>query len=74
MRYSGQHDLAVGSPVAGRNRTELEGLIGYFVNTVVLRTDLSGNPAFVELLARVRQTCLDALPIRICPSTSSSPS
>ena len=47
MRYSGQRDVVVGSPVAGRNRTELEGLIGYFVNTLVLRSDLSGQPGFV---------------------------
>ncbi len=60
MRHSGQHDVAVGSPVAGRHRTEFEGLIGYFVNTLVIRSDLSGNPSFVALLARVRQTCLQA--------------
>jgi amino acid adenylation domain-containing protein len=60
MRYTRQDDVAVGTPVAGRDRPELEGLIGYFVNSVVLRTDLSGNPAFSELLARVRQTALDA--------------
>ena len=44
-RYSGQDDLAVGSPVAGRNRVEIEGLIGFFVNTLVLRGDLAGEPA-----------------------------
>ena len=60
MRHSGQHDVAVGTPVAGRHRTEFEGLIGYFVNTIVLRSDLSGNPSFLALLARVRQTCLQA--------------
>lgn len=60
MRHSGQHDVVVGSPVAGRHRTEFEGLIGYFVNTLVLRSDLSGNPGFTALLARVRQTCLQA--------------
>ncbi|HSV52507.1 MAG TPA: amino acid adenylation domain-containing protein, partial [Burkholderiaceae bacterium] len=60
MRTTGQHDIAVGVPVAGRNRTELEGLIGYFVNTLVLRSDLSGQPRFTELLARVRQTALAA--------------
>ncbi len=60
MRYSGQTDVAVGSPVAGRDRAEFEALVGYFVNTVVLRTDVSGNPSFERLLARVRQTALDA--------------
>jgi amino acid adenylation domain-containing protein len=59
-RYSGQHDLAVGSPVAGRNWTELEGLIGFFINTLVLRGDLSGEPSFRELLGRVRETALAA--------------
>src|SRR5262249_28231796 len=47
-RYSGQEDIAVGTPVAGRNRSELEELIGFFVNTLVLRTDLSGDPTFRE--------------------------
>ncbi len=59
-RYSGQEDIAVGMPIAGRRRTELEGLIGFFANTLVLRTDLSGNPSFRELLARVRKTALGA--------------
>ena len=53
-RYTGQTDFAVGSPIANRNRSELEGLIGFFVNNVVLRTDLSGNPGFAELLGKVR--------------------
>lgn len=52
-RYSGQEDLVVGSPIAGRNRVETEELIGFFVNTLALRTDLAGNPTFQELLARV---------------------
>ncbi|HEX6292500.1 MAG TPA: amino acid adenylation domain-containing protein [Herpetosiphonaceae bacterium] len=60
FRYSGQDDLAIGTPIANRNRRELEPLIGCFINTLVLRTDLSGNPAFRALLHRVRQTTLDA--------------
>jgi len=59
-RYTSQEDLLVGAPIAGRNRSELEGLIGFFVNTLVLRTDLSGNPCFAELLDRVRETTVGA--------------
>ncbi|MFH0245768.1 amino acid adenylation domain-containing protein [Streptomyces sp. HK10] len=59
-RYSGQEDIAVGSPVAGRDRPELEHLIGFFVNTLALRTDVSGDPAFTELVDRARETCLEA--------------
>jgi amino acid adenylation domain-containing protein len=59
-RYSGQQDVIVGSPVANRTRVETEGLIGLFVNSLVLRSDLSGNPAFVALLQRVRQMTLEA--------------
>ncbi|HEY2737571.1 MAG TPA: amino acid adenylation domain-containing protein, partial [Thermoanaerobaculia bacterium] len=59
-RISGQDDLAVGSPVAGRNRMEIEGLIGFFVNTPVLRGDLGGEPSVRELLGRVRETALAA--------------
>ena len=50
-RYSGQDDIVVGTPIANRNRAEVEGLIGYFVNTLALRTDLSGDPSFRDLLA-----------------------
>ncbi|MDI5972481.1 amino acid adenylation domain-containing protein [Streptomyces sp. SL13] len=57
-KYSGQQDIAVGTPIAGRNRAEIEGLIGFFVNTLVLRTDLAGDPAFTELLDRVKDTAL----------------
>jgi amino acid adenylation domain-containing protein len=56
--YSGAQDLAVGTPIAGRNRAELEGLIGFFVNSLVLRADLSGDPSFVDLLGRVREDTL----------------
>ena len=59
-RYTGQKNLVVGSPIAGRNRTETEGLIGFFVNTLVFRADLSGNPRFREVLHRLRQSALDA--------------
>jgi hypothetical protein len=59
-RYTGQDDIIVGSPIAGRVRPEIEGLIGFFVNMLVLRNDLSGNPSFRELLGRVRVVCLDA--------------
>jgi non-ribosomal peptide synthetase component F len=54
-RYTEQDDLFVCSPIANRNRKEIKGLIGYFVNLLILRTDLSGNPSFRELLGRVRQ-------------------
>ncbi|MFP2934031.1 condensation domain-containing protein, partial [Pyxidicoccus sp. 3LG] len=59
-RYSGQDDVSVGTPIAGRNRAETEALIGFFVNTLVLRTKLDGEPTFRELLARVRETTLGA--------------
>ena len=59
-RYSGQTDIIVGAPIAGRTRPELAGLIGFFVNTMVLRNDLSGEPTFLELLGRVKRTALDA--------------
>jgi amino acid adenylation domain-containing protein len=60
-RHSGHVDIAVGSPIAGRVHPDLEGLIGLFANTLVLRSDLSGNPSFRELLRRVRRTAMDAL-------------
>ncbi|MCP4659863.1 MAG: amino acid adenylation domain-containing protein, partial [bacterium] len=59
-RYTGQRDVVVGSPIANRNRREIEGLIGFFVNNLVMRGDLSGNPGFSELLERVREMALDA--------------
>lgn len=59
-RYTGQEDILIGSPIAGRNRSEIEGLIGFFINTVVLRTDFSGNPSFRSVLSRVRQMALGA--------------
>ncbi|HYK04977.1 MAG TPA: amino acid adenylation domain-containing protein [Thermoanaerobaculia bacterium] len=59
-RYSGQTDIAVGTPVANRARPELEPLIGFFINNLVLRADLSGDPTFAALLAQVRETALHA--------------
>jgi len=63
-RYSGQEDIVVGTPIANRDRAEIEGLIGFFANTLVLRTDLSstdvGVPTFREALGRVREVCLGA--------------
>jgi amino acid adenylation domain-containing protein len=60
FRYSGQTGICVGTPIANRHRTELEGLIGYLVNILALRTDLSGNPSFKELLARVKEVAAGA--------------
>ncbi|RNF82344.1 non-ribosomal peptide synthetase [Montanilutibacter psychrotolerans] len=60
LRYSGQADQIIGVGVANRSREELEPLIGFFVNTLALRTDLSGNPTFRELLARVKDATLGA--------------
>ncbi|NEQ78177.1 MAG: amino acid adenylation domain-containing protein [Okeania sp. SIO2C9] len=59
-RYSGQESIAVGSPIANRNRSEIEGLIGFFVNSLVMYTDLGGDPSFTEVLNRVKQTALEA--------------
>ncbi|BAY78058.1 McnC protein [Nostoc linckia NIES-25] len=59
-RYTQQEDIAIGSPIANRNRSEIEGLIGFFVNSLVLRSDLSGNPSFRELLSRVKEVALGA--------------
>jgi amino acid adenylation domain-containing protein len=59
-RYTSQTDILVGTPVAGRGRPELEPLIGLFLNTLVLRTDLSGDPSFRALLGRVREVMLEA--------------
>jgi amino acid adenylation domain-containing protein len=60
-RYTGQTDIVIGSPIAGRNRGELEALIGFFLNMLALRVDLSGNPTFLDLLGRTRKVCLEAL-------------
>jgi len=59
-RYSNQEDIVIGTPIANRNRAETENLIGFFVNMLVLRTDLTGNPTFRQLLGRVREVALEA--------------
>ncbi len=59
-RYSGQEDIVVGTPVAGRTRAEIEGLIGFFINILALRVSMRGNPTFAQLLTRVREACLGA--------------
>ena len=63
-RYSGQDDIVIGTPFAGRNRSELEAMIGYFINPLALRIDVSGDPSFDELLARAQAD--DARGIRAC--------
>ncbi|MFP5264075.1 MAG: amino acid adenylation domain-containing protein [Blastocatellia bacterium] len=60
-RYTGQTDLAIGCPVAGRSRSQFDNLVGYFVNPVVLRDDASGNPTFQAFVDRVRCSTLEAL-------------
>ncbi|MDH3990350.1 MAG: amino acid adenylation domain-containing protein, partial [Gammaproteobacteria bacterium] len=59
-RYTNQSDFVIGTPINGRSSPELEDSIGFFVNTLALRTDLSGRPSFRELLGRVKQSCLGA--------------
>ena len=59
-RYTGQKDIVVGSPIASRNRAEIEDLIGFFANTLILRTDLSGTLTFYELLKQIQKMALDA--------------
>jgi amino acid adenylation domain-containing protein len=67
QRASGQNDLVIGTPVAGRDRTEIEGLVGLFVNVLPLRLDLSGSPAWPDRLARVRAAVLEAFEHRDLP-------
>jgi amino acid adenylation domain-containing protein len=60
MRLSGQEDIVVGSPIANRTQTQTESLIGFFANTQVLRTDLSGNPTFLDLIGTVHRVLMEA--------------
>ena len=59
-RHTGQQDICVGTPIAGRDQQEAEALIGFFINSLALRNDLSGNPSFIQLLKQVRTTTLEA--------------
>ena len=65
--YTGQQDILVGTPAANRNHTEVEGLIGLFVNTIVIRTDVSGDLCFRDLLKRVGEVVLQALSYQDVP-------
>jgi amino acid adenylation domain-containing protein len=67
QRYTGQDHIAVGSPIANRNRIEVEGVVGFFVNSLVLRTDISGDPTFREALRRVREITLKAYEFQDAP-------
>ncbi len=66
-RYSGQDDICVGTPIANRTQSDLEGMIGFFVNTLALRSDLSDNPSFSDFLKQVKQTTLDAYDHQLTP-------
>ncbi|CAL2107142.1 hypothetical protein T190115A13A_330001 [Tenacibaculum sp. 190524A02b] len=66
-RYSNQEDVCVGTPIANRTQSELEGMIGFFVNTLALRSDLSGNPSFKEVLKRVKETTLEGYDYQLTP-------
>jgi hypothetical protein len=66
-RYTGRQDIVVGTDVANRNRKETEGLIGFFINQLVLRVDLSGNPTVSQLLSRVREITLGAYDLQDVP-------
>ncbi|CAL2088803.1 non-ribosomal peptide synthase/polyketide synthase [Tenacibaculum sp. 190524A02b] len=66
-RYSGQEDICVGTPIANRTQSELEGMIGFFVNTLALRDDLSGNPKFTDVLQQVKETTLEGYDYQLVP-------
>jgi len=69
-RYTGQEDIILGAPTAGRNIPEVRGMLGYFINLLPLRVDLSGSPTFRELLRRVRETVIGALSNQSVPFTT----
>ena len=67
QRYSGQSDIVIGTQIAGREEVEFERLVGTFINTVALRTDVSGDPTFLDLLERASDTVTDAFEFRHVP-------
>ena len=67
LRYAGQTDLMVGTQVANRGRPELESIVGFFINTIVIRTRLDGRPTFSECLARVKSACVEAFELQDVP-------
>jgi non-ribosomal peptide synthetase component F len=73
-RYTGETDLVVGTGNANRNRAEIQGLIGFFVNSLVMRTDFSGNPTFRKPFEECVKSRWELWQIRICPSSSWSKS
>ncbi|REG91597.1 condensation domain-containing protein, partial [Flavobacterium aquicola] len=66
-RYSGQDDICVGTPIANRTQSDLEGIIGFFVNSLALRSDLSGDQSFKDLISRVKQTTLEGYDHQLVP-------
>ncbi len=68
LRYTNQDDVCVGVPIAGRSQVETEGLIGLFVNTLVIRTDMFGTPGAETFLRRFASPSWMPIPTRICPS------
>jgi non-ribosomal peptide synthetase component F len=68
LHYTGQEDVLVGTNIANRNQSKTEALVGFFINQLVLRVNLSGNPTFRELLGRVREVTLTRT--RTCLSRS----
>ena len=71
-RYSGQKDICVGSPIAGRQQKEVEELIGFFINTLALRSEVNSDASFTELLQQVRATTLEAYEHQDVPFEKSS--
>src|SRR5258708_39476069 len=72
-RHNGQDDIAIGTPISSRRLPELEGLIGYFPNALVMRSRLEGDPSFSDLLRRTREMCLVAFEHKDVPLEQRAP-